>query len=48
MGGMVRPSHILVRMSQKATKEQEAAAKTRIDAIYKAIAKGADFAELAR
>ena len=37
-GGMVRPSHILVRMSQKATKEQEAAAKTRIDSIYKAIA----------
>lgn len=48
MGGMVRPSHILVRMSQKATKEQEAAAKTRIDSIYKAIVKGADFAELAR
>ena len=39
MGGMVRPSHILVRMSQKATKEQEAAAKTRIDSIYKAIAR---------
>ena len=46
MGGMVRPSHILVRMSQKATKEQEAAAKTRIDSIYKAIAKGADFADV--
>ena len=48
MGGMVRPSHILVRMGQKATKEQEAAAKVRIDSIYNALKKGADFAALAR
>ena len=47
-GGLVRPSHILVRMPQKATKEQEAAAKQRIDSIYNALKKGADFAELAR
>lgn len=47
-GGLVRPAHILVMMGQKATKEQQEAAKTRIDSIYNALKKGADFAETAR
>lgn len=47
-GGLVRPAHILVMMGQKATKEQQEAAKVRIDSIYNALKGGADFAELAR
>lgn len=48
MGGMVKPAHILLLLGQKATQEQQDAAKVRIDSIYKAIQDGADFAELAR
>ena len=47
MGGMVHPAHILVLMRQKATKAEEDAAKQRIDSIYNALQKGADFAALA-
>ncbi|MBR1469395.1 MAG: peptidylprolyl isomerase [Prevotella sp.] len=48
MGGMVKPAHILLMLGQKATEEQQKAAKTRIDSIAKALKGGADFAELAR
>jgi peptidyl-prolyl cis-trans isomerase SurA len=46
--GLVRASHILVLVPQKATKEQQEAAKVRIDSIYDALKAGADFATLAR
>ena len=46
--GLVRASHILVLVPQKATKEQQEAAKVRIDSIYDALKAGADFAVLAR
>lgn len=48
MGGMIKPSHILLMLGQKATDEQQKAAKTRIDSIAKALKNGADFADLAR
>ncbi len=47
-GGLVRPSHILVMLKQKATQAQQDSAKLRADSIYAALQKGADFAELAR
>lgn len=46
-GGLVRPAHILIVMKQKATDEQQKAAKQRVDSIYNALKNGADFAELA-
>ena len=46
--GLVRASHILITVPQKATKEQQEAAKVRIDSIYNALKAGADFAELAK
>ncbi len=48
LGGLINPSHILVRMSQKATDDEQRVAKQRADSIYNAIVGGADFAELAR
>ena len=48
MGGMIKPAHILLLLGQKATVEQQNAAKVRIDSIYNALKKGADFGELAR
>lgn len=48
MGGMVKPSHILLLVGQKATQEQQDAAKLRIDSIYQALKSGADFAEMAK
>lgn len=47
-GGMVKVSHILIAMAQKATGDQERLAKLRIDSIYKALKGGADFATLAK
>lgn len=47
-GGLVKPAHILVLMKQKASQAEMAAAKQRIDSVYNALLKGADFAELAR
>ncbi len=47
-GGLVRPSHILVMLKQKATQAQQDSAKLRADSIYAALQKGTDFAELAR
>lgn len=48
MGGMVKASHILLLLGQKATQEQQAAAKVRIDSIYNELKKGADFADMAK
>ena len=48
LGGLINPSHILVKLSQKATDEEQKAAKEKADSIYNAIVGGADFAELAR
>ena len=47
-GGLVRSSHILVRMEQKATAQQQEAARLRADSIYNVLKGGADFAEVAR
>jgi peptidyl-prolyl cis-trans isomerase SurA len=47
-GGLVKPAHILVMMKQKATGDEMRAAKLRIDSIYSALQKGADFAMLAK
>ncbi|SFG66881.1 peptidylprolyl isomerase [Prevotella sp. KH2C16] len=47
-GGLVKPAHILVLMKQKASQAEIAMAKQRIDSVYNALLKGADFAELAR
>lgn len=47
-GGMVKASHILVLVPQKATEEQRNAAKAKIDSIYNVLQKGADFAETAK
>jgi peptidyl-prolyl cis-trans isomerase SurA len=44
----VKTSHILLRLNQQASQEEINAAKVRIDSIYDALKKGADFAELAR
>ena len=48
MGGMVKPAHILLMVGQRATEEQQQAAKVRIDSIYQALKAGADFADMAR
>lgn len=47
-GGMIKPAHILVQVSQKATPEQREAAKAKIDSIYNVLKNGADFAETAK
>ena len=46
--GLVRASHILIKIDQKATQAQQDEAKRRIDSIYTALKAGADFAELAK
>lgn len=46
--GLIQVAHILLRLDQKATPEQQTAAKVRIDSIYTALKGGADFAELAK
>lgn len=48
MGGLVKPAHILIMMRQKATKQQEEAARLRADSIYNVLLKGGDFATLAK
>lgn len=47
-GGLLKTSHILLLLDQNATKTQQDAAKVRIDSVYNALKKGADFADLAR
>lgn len=46
--GLIQCSHILLRLNQQATLEEQNAAKVRIDSIYKALKGGADFAEMAK
>lgn len=46
--GLVKPAHIFIRLGQKASDEEQAQAKARIDSIYKVIKAGADFADIAR
>ncbi len=46
--GLIQVSHILLRLNQQATPEEQAAVKTRIDSIYTALKNGADFAEMAK
>lgn len=45
---LLQPAHILVRLPQDATEEQQAMAKAKIDSIHQALKDGADFAELAQ
>lgn len=46
--GLIQVSHILLRLNQQATPEEQAAVKERIDSVYNALKNGADFAELAK
>ncbi|MCM1109103.1 MAG: peptidylprolyl isomerase [Clostridium sp.] len=46
--GLVLPAHVFVKVSQKATDEEQKAAKQRIDSIYKELKVGADFSEIAQ
>ncbi|HEY9550740.1 MAG TPA: peptidylprolyl isomerase, partial [Prevotella sp.] len=48
MGGLVKPSHILIAIPQKASKVEERAAKLRADSIYSVLKRGEDFATLAK
>ncbi len=47
-GGMLRVAHILLNVKQDAPAAEAQAVQLRADSIYKAIKKGADFAELAK
>lgn len=47
-GGMVKPAHILILLKQKATAEQQAKAKQKVDSIYNVLRNGGDFASLAK
>jgi len=46
--GLVRASHILILMNQKATADEQKEAKRRIDSVYAALQAGADFETLAK
>ncbi len=46
--GLVKPAHIMIRISQDDDDEDLKEAKERIDSIYDAIQNGADFSELAK
>ena len=46
--GLIMPAHILMLVRQQASEEEARAAKVRIDSVYDALKKGADFAELAK
>ena len=47
-GGLVKPAHILIRLRQMAGEEQRVAVQHRIDSVYQALLRGADFATLAK
>jgi len=47
-GGLVKPAHILVMVSQRADQAAQDKAKARIDSIYNVLRKGGDFATLAK
>ena len=46
--GLVMASHILIRITQKATDAEQQEAKRRIDSVYTALQAGADFEALAK
>lgn len=46
--GLIMPAHILLRLAQKAPKSEQEKAKVRIDSIYQALQKGADFSAMAK
>lgn len=46
--GLIKPSHILIYLEQKADKEKQEAARLCADSVYNALKNGADFAELAK
>ena len=46
--GLIRPAHIYLRLSTKATPEQQALVRQRADSIWQALKAGADFAELCK
>ena len=46
--GLIKPSHILVYVTQKAPADKVEAARVKADSIYSELKKGADFAEMAR
>jgi len=46
--GLLQTAHILIRVPQQGTEAELKAAKTRIDSVYQALKKGADFSELAK
>lgn len=46
--GLVLPAHILLRLSTQATASEQERVRQRIDSVYQALQKGADFADLAR
>lgn len=47
-GGYVKPSHILLRLDQKAKSAEQGKLKLRADSLYDVLEKGGDFTELAR
>ena len=46
--GLILPAHIFLRLSTKATSEEQTKVAQRADSIYQAIKQGADFAELCK
>ena len=46
--GLVRPAHILLKLSTQATPDEQQRVKTRIDSVYQALTAGANFEELAK
>jgi peptidyl-prolyl cis-trans isomerase SurA len=46
--GLIMPAHILLRLKQKAPAAEQERARVRIDSIYNALLKGADFSEMAK
>ena len=47
-GGLVKPAHILIRMGQKATADEQNRARLKADSVYQALRKGASFSDLAQ
>ena len=46
--GLIRPAHIFLRLSTKATPEEQKTVSQRADSVYDALKAGADFAELCK
>ena len=47
-GGLIKCAHILLRLNQRASKEEQAILKNRIDSIYAVLKNGADFSSIAK